>query len=217
MKKRILTTAIVALLIAITMAGLRHIDVLNDGIKLKQIEIKDNSSQLRLLDSKYQKLNDDLLKKDADKAELEKRLQDLQKEREKLQADLQAKREQKAKDIAVKAQQALTAPVRTQTAYASGGSCAEWMAQAGIPATTATNKLILKESNCRPHAVNPTSGACGIAQAYPCAKMKCPLNDSGAVCQLQWMNTYIVSRYGSWDNALSAWYSRCGSPQGCWY
>lgn len=104
-------------------------------------------------------------------------------------------------------------PVRTS----SGGNCSEWMTAAGIPHTTATDKLILNESGCRTTAVNPSSGACGIPQAYPCSKLPCPLNDSGAVCQLQWMDTYVKGRYGSWDNALSTWYSRCGSPQGCWY
>lgn len=97
------------------------------------------------------------------------------------------------------------------------GSCADWMAQAGIPLTEATQTLILKESGCRTNAINPSSGACGIPQAYPCSKLPCPLDNSGAVCQLQWMDTYVKNRYGSWENALSTWYSRCGSAQGCWY
>lgn len=113
-------------------------------------------------------------------------------------------------------------PVVVQSAPAvssnpSGGTCESWLAQAGIPLTNATKTLIIKESGCRTNARNPSSGACGIPQAYPCSKLPCPLNDSGAVCQLQWMDNYVKNRYGSWDNALSTWYSRCGSPQGCWY
>lgn len=188
MNKRILTTAVVALLIAITMIGLRHIDVLNDGIKLKQIEIKDNSSQLRLLDSKYQKLNDDLLKKDADKVELEKRLQDLQKEREKLQADLQAKREQKAKDIAVVAQQAFTAPVRTQTAYAASGNADK-------------DYIYMRESGNRTTAINEI-GCRGLGQACPGTKLPC--GDDYA-CQDAWFTQYAMQRYGSWSNARAFW------------
>ena len=138
----------------------------------------------------------------------EERKDQLEKEKVELTKQLQAKREKQAKD---KVYAAVAPKVSTS------GNCATWMAQAGIPSTAATNKLIINESGCRTGAVNPTSGACGIPQAYPCAKLKCALNDSGAVCQLQWMDAYVKGRYGSWENALSAWYSRCGSPQGCWY
>ena len=126
---------------------------------------------------------------------------------------------------ALQAKRSIPSPTKTYAAelpaqpvqVSSGGSCAEWMTQAGIPHTTATDKLILNESGCRTNARNPSSGACGIPQAYPCSKLPCPLNDSGAVCQLQWMDTYVKGRYGSWESALATWYSRCGSPQGCWY
>jgi hypothetical protein len=198
------------------MAGIHHIDNLNDGIEFKKIELKDNSAKLKLLDKKYEDLNRQLEKEGADKVKLEEERLKLEKEKEELNKALQAKIKKKEADIAFQAQKALVAPVQVPKAYASS-SCAEWMAQAGIASTTATNKLILKESNCRPHAINPSSGACGIPQAYPCSKLQCPLNESGAVCQLQWMDRYVKNRYGSWDNALATWYSRCGSPQGCWY
>lgn len=96
-------------------------------------------------------------------------------------------------------------------------TCSDWKAAAGIPNTHATRTLINNESGCRTSAINPSSGACGIPQAYPCSKLPCPLNDSGAVCQLQWMDNYVKNRYGSWENALAKWHSRCGSAQGCWY
>ena len=107
-------------------------------------------------------------------------------------------------------------PVYTAPA-SSGGDCASWMAEAGIPLTNATQTLILKESGCRPNAINPSSGACGIPQSLPCSKMGCSLDNAGAVCQLRWMDGYVKARYGSWDNALATWYSRGGSPSGCWY
>ena len=199
------------------MLGLRHIKNLDNQIQLKQIDIKDNSARLKLLDSKYIELNKELEAKDVDKAKVEEQLKQLQIERDKLQADLQAKLQKKEADRLAQAQKAVQSTYVPQKVSAASGNCATWMAQAGIPSTEATNKLILKESNCRPHAVNPTSGACGIPQAYPCSKLQCPLNESGAVCQLQWMANYVKNRYGSWDNALATWYSRCGSPQGCWY
>ncbi len=103
----------------------------------------------------------------------------------------------------------------------SGGSCESWMAEAGIPLTNATQELIVNESGCNPNAVNPSSGACGIPQSLPCEKMG-GVNSDGTsqaspVQQLIWMDNYIKDRYGTWDNALATWHSRCGSGLGCWY
>lgn len=190
------------------MVGVKHIDQLNDGIELKKIELKDNSLKLRLLDEKYNELNTELNKKDADKAKVEEQLKQLQIERDKLKADLQAKIKAKEQDIAAKAQKAVGAP---QKAYAASGDCETWKAQAGIASTPATRALIGGESGCRPNAVNPTSGACGIPQALPCSKMPCTLQDP--VCQLRWMDSYVANRYGTWDNAYATWLSR--SPH--WY
>ena len=133
--------------------------------------------------------------------EQQKQLEEVNKKLQETERQLQAKR-------------------ASQKAYAAAlgnGTCADWMAMAGIPMTYATNKLIINESGCRTNAVNPSSGACGIPQAYPCSKLPCTLDNSGAVCQLKWMDDYVKRSYGSWENALAKWYSRCGSPQGCWY
>ena len=92
------------------MVGLHHIDRLNDGIKLKEIELQDNSLRLKLLDKKYEELNKNLEKTGADKAKVEEQLKQLQIERDKLSKQLQAKLDAKAKDIAVKASQAAGAP-----------------------------------------------------------------------------------------------------------
>ncbi|MFA5999226.1 MAG: hypothetical protein WC747_04375 [Candidatus Babeliales bacterium] len=93
----------------------------------------------------------------------------------------------------------------------ASGSCADWMAAAGIPDMYSTHKLIINESGCSPNAVNPDSGACGIPQALPCSKIAhCGVEP---VCQLRWMDSYVKGRYGSWDGALAAWNSR--SPH--WY
>ena len=208
MRTRILTTTVIVILLVIGMTGVRHIDHLEDGIKLKQIEIQDNSAKLKLLDKKYIELNKQLDKSGTDKQKLEEQLKQLQNEREELQKALQAKKEQKERDIAVKTQRAVTG---TAVASAATGSCADWIAAAGIPNTPAVNALIGGESGCRPNAVNPSSGACGIPQALPCSKLPCSLSDP--VCQLKWMDSYVAVRYGSWDNAYATWLSR--SPH--WY
>lgn len=71
------------------------------------------------------------------------------------------------------------------------------------------------ESGWNTNAVNPTSGACGIVQAWPCSKIGSNWRDPET--QLRWGINYIAERYGSPSQALSFWYSQCGSPQGCWY
>ena len=61
--------------------------------------------------------------------------------------------------------------------------------------------LICRESSFNPEAINPSSKACGLAQALPCSKMKCELSDVG--CQLDWIGNYVIRRYGSFENAIS--------------
>ena len=64
----------------------------------------------------------------------------------------------------------------------------------------AIDALIMQESTFNQYAVNPSSGACGLFQALPCAKMKCGLDDVD--CQIKWGMKYIRQRYG---NAIQAW------------
>lgn len=64
-------------------------------------------------------------------------------------------------------------------------------------------QLIADESSFNKHAINPTSGACGLAQALPCSKMKCSLEDVD--CQLDWIGEYVEDRYGTIDRALYHW------------
>lgn len=63
--------------------------------------------------------------------------------------------------------------------------------------------LIHKESSWNTHAVNKSSGACGLAQALPCQKM---LNVIGTLDnyqgQIDWMADYLQNRYGNPTNAL---------------
>ena len=134
-----------------------------------------------------------------------------QQEIERLQKELQAKKDSQARALA----EAQRAPVRSVAprVSVSNPQCESWMAQAGIPLTTASMQLVLKESGCRYNAVNPSSGACGIPQALPCSKLPCSLDAAGAVCQLRWMQGYVSARYGSWENAYNTWLSR--SPH--WY
>ena len=72
-----------------------------------------------------------------------------------------------------------------------------------------------KESSNRTDAINQSSGACGIGQAWPCSKLPCTLQDYE--CQDRYFTGYMQSRYGSWSAAKAFWLSNCGSGLGCWW
>jgi hypothetical protein len=57
------------------------------------------------------------------------------------------------------------------------------------------------ESSWNPYAREPTTGACNLGQENPCGKSGCTLIDS--VCELRWVNGYVLGRYGSWANEVT--------------
>jgi len=84
--------------------------------------------------------------------------------------------------------------------------CNLWMDQAGVAlGSDRANALYVidHESDCNPSARNPSSSAGGIPQALPYTKMGCPMDASGAICQLQWMQGYVTARYGGWAGAVT--------------
>lgn len=92
------------------------------------------------------------------------------------------------------------------TSAAPTGSHKHWLEQAGIPSTwwNATNEIISKESGWNPKAAN-SSGAYGLPQALPGSKMASAGSDwkTNPITQLKWYKSYIKSRYGTIDKALS--------------
>lgn len=89
-------------------------------------------------------------------------------------------------------------------------TCAEWARQAGVSEAdlAAAIDLIYHESGCRVNATNASSGAYGIPQALPGAKMASAGADweTNPVTQIRWMAGY-VSRYGGWQGAINFWYA----------
>lgn len=83
------------------------------------------------------------------------------------------------------------------------------MAAAGISAAdyAYVDFIISKESGWRPGAVNSSSGAYGLCQAYPASKMAAAGDDwrTNPVTQLRWCAGYANGRYGSWQGAYNAW------------
>lgn len=78
-----------------------------------------------------------------------------------------------------------------------------WMNAANIPQSEQEGykELVARESSWNPHAVNPSSGSCGLAQELPCGKSGCQTGDP--VCQLEWMRRYVKGRYGDVWSAIS--------------
>lgn len=215
-KRQLITVVLALILIGFIVAGATNIRHTNEKIKLHEIELKSRETKLQELNIKYDQVLEQKTNTEAEKQEQLKKIQELESERQRLQSELQAKRDRnrlEQEKLAEASRKATATPKASAVSYS--GTCADWMAQAGIPQTEATTKLILKESGCNPRAVNKSSGAFGIPQAYPASKIAhCGVEP---VCQLRWMDSYIKGRYGSWENALATWYSRCGSRQGCWY
>jgi hypothetical protein len=79
-------------------------------------------------------------------------------------------------------------------------TCSEWMSQAGIDDIQNATTLLNWESHCNPNAVNPSSGACGLAQELPCGKSGCKLGDGS--CEMKWFKEYVLDRYGSFAAAV---------------
>lgn len=210
---------ILSALVVVAFTTLGVTDALNQKhqLQIKDVQLHSKTEEIKKLQIKHQDIDVQLQTELQQKQINQDRVKQL--EAEKLQADekikqLEARKAEKSRLASLVGASKVSA---ASSAPAPSGGCQAWKLAAGIPNTHATNTLIDKESGCKWWAKNPSSGACGIPQAYPCSKLPCPLTEAGAVCQLQWMKRYVESTYGSWENALAKWYSRCGSKQGCWY
>lgn len=76
---------------------------------------------------------------------------------------------------------------------------------APVPVSGAKAFIYQHESGNNPGAINASSGACGLGQALPCSKMPCSLSDYA--CQDNFFTQYMLSRYGTWENAVAFWQS----------
>jgi hypothetical protein len=81
------------------------------------------------------------------------------------------------------------------------------LAQIGAAQFSCLDNLWQHESDWDPSAENPSSGAYGIAQALPPAKMASVGHDwnSNPMTQVKWGLEYIADRYGSACSAWSFW------------
>lgn len=79
--------------------------------------------------------------------------------------------------------------------YTGGGNKDQWLAASNIPRDQwgYVNSIIERESGWNPNATNPTSKACGLAQALPCSKV--PGGGYDPVNSLRWAHGYVNGRY----------------------
>ena len=96
----------------------------------------------------------------------------------------------------------------------------QMLSDAGIPESdwAIAEDLVQRESGWHVSAKNPKSAACGLAQEWPCGKSGCNITDG--VCQLKWQYSYVVGRYGGYQQALTFWKARVpinGRDMGNWY
>lgn len=112
----------------------------------------------------------------------------------------------KINETEIKATKKQVVIVGTKTSLPAG-SHTDWMSAAGISASDqgSANAIISQESGWRVNATNRSSGAYGIPQALPGSKMASAGSDwqTNPITQLKWMNSYVVGRYGSWQNAYA--------------
>ena len=192
----------VAILIALNVVVLtKHTDTANalQAARVQTIEEKNAREAVskRLSDVSEQKatVSTSLKKERAKSGKLKEESKRLQREN----AALKAKRE--AIKLASTQQQKPVTKSQPAKKVAVSGNCESWIASAGIQEVAHARDLIQRESGCNPNAVNPSSGACGIAQELPCGKSGCALGDGA--CSVAWMNQYVKGRYGSWAAAIA--------------
>lgn len=114
--------------------------------------------------------------------------------------ELSAAKAERSRLAALSLSQQAYAQTPKARSVAVNGTCADWIAAAGIEDVGNALELIGRESGCNPNAINSSSGACGVAQELPCGKSGCSLGDGA--CQVRWMNGYVIGRYGSWSGAV---------------
>lgn len=204
-----LTILLTVLLVAFVGLGISSIRTTDRKLQLKDIKLQDNNIQINKLLLEKKQLNEEFEKEVQNGATDKQRLQELEKrnlELEEQVKDLQAAKEAKQRNIA---SVGLPGQGTASAAPTAGnnivGSKADWLRQSGIPESDwwAVDSIVSRESSWRPNAVNASSGACGLAQALPCSKLPCSLNDP--VCHLKWQHQYVTARYGGYPQAVAFW------------
>lgn len=134
------------------------------------------------------------------------KIEQIQKENQNLHKQLQTKLSIKARIAQAVTAKAAPEPTPQPVATPVAPPPAPIVVPAPVVTASAAKAFIYaKESGNDPAAVNRYSGACGLGQALPCSKMPCSLSDYA--CQDNFFTSYMLGRYGSWENAQAFWLS----------
>ena len=171
-----------------------------DNLETQKVQLKTQQTEMQKLNAEQKTLNQQLEEAEKKHGDNQAEIERLEKEKiekdellKQKEAQLQAKLESKSKVAAASTTRAVT------------GDKKSWMIAAGIPESDHqyVDYIVHKESTWNPNAVNPSSGACGLAQALPCSKMGANWNDP--VVALKWQLNYVTKRYGGYQGAYSFW------------
>jgi len=124
--------------------------------------------------------------------------------------DVEIKREEINKVITQEpVEQVVTIGTKTvlTSTHIAGGTKEDWMRAAGIPESDwwAVDYIVSRESSWNPNAVNPGSGACGLAQQLPCGKWDSFGAWNDPVSALTAQYSYVNARYGGYGGAYNFW------------
>lgn len=191
-RKHIITP--IAILIVLSFAGIAaaNLTTAHTQLETKKVELQSTQDKIKLLQLKYGDLESKLQKAEASQTTNKDQIDQLEQQKNELDRQLQT----------TKAQLQAKADIKRNTVSAASVSKEQLMLSAGITAGDHyyADWLINKESSWNPNAVNPSSGACGLAQALPCSKLGPNWNDTQTA--LTWMSTYVKNRYGTWYAAV---------------
>lgn len=201
-----------------------NINSLKLQIKENKVKLDEKDSESKKLKNSRDRINEELEKLKKDHSSSQEKIKELEVQKQELEKKLQAKLEQKERlaraaqtqqaQAAAKPQPVASKPVQqpqavqvSYPAFPTYSQCVEWMKQAGVTDIPNANFIFQKESNCRPHAVNPSSKAHGVCQSLPGNKMASAGADwyTNPVTQMRWCQSYAISRYGSWEKAVAFW------------
>jgi TolA-binding protein len=208
-KQKLLVVGAIAL-IAFTSVGIVNLRKSEHKVRMQSIELQDRNAKLKQLEIKFNQLNENLDTELHRKTQDQQKIQDLENQKNQLEQEKQDLQNQLQAKAAAKEAQRVAAQQAVQrvqnaivpVAYASSGNDAKsfiYMHESGnVPC-----KINGGSINCSGH---PTL-ACGLGQALPCSKLlaACP-NLADYACQDNWFtNSYMIPRYGTWENARAFW------------
>ena len=208
--RRKLTILLAILFVAFV--GLGVSDLRNHQVELnkKEIKLQDTNIELNKLKLEKQRLNDEFEKATQEKDVNEERVKQLEQEKLELERRYKeleiSKAAEKERQVAASRLQNTSGSVAgASTRHNITGTKEDWLRASGIPENQwwAVDSIVSRESSWRPDAINPSSGACGLAQALPCSNLPCSLSDP--VCHLKWQYSYVTARYGGYAQAVAFW------------